>query len=43
MTKGINQGKDLDREFVAQIYESVEKEPFNLTEDEDAKLKLEAV
>ena len=43
MTKGINQGKDLEREFIAQIYESVEKEPFTLTEDEDAKLKLEAV
>ncbi len=43
MTKGINQGKDLAREFLAQIYESVEKEPFTLTEDEDAKLKLEAL
>ena len=43
MTKGINSGKDLSRDFIAEIYESVEKEPFTLTEDEDAKLKLEAV
>ena len=43
MTKGINSGKDLEREFLSQIYESVEKEPFTLTEDEDAKLKLEGV
>lgn len=42
MTKGLNAGKDLDREFIEQIYVTVEKEPFTLTEDEDAKLKLEA-
>lgn len=41
MTKGLNNGKDLDRDFLVQIYETVEKEPFTLTEDEDAKLKLE--
>ncbi len=41
MTKGLNSGKDLDRDFIVQIYETVEKEPFTLTEDEDAKLKLE--
>lgn len=41
MTKGLNAGKDLDREFIAEIYATVEKEPFTLTEDEDAKLKLE--
>lgn len=42
MVKGLNAGKDLDRDFVVQIYETVEKEPFTLTEDEDAKLKIEA-
>jgi Sec7-like guanine-nucleotide exchange factor len=41
MTKGLNNGKDLDRDFLVQIYETVEKEPFTLSEDEDAKLKLE--
>lgn len=41
MTKGINGGKDLDRDFLSEIYDSVEKEPFTLVEDEDAKLKLE--
>lgn len=43
MTKGLNNGKDLDRAFIEEIYVTVEKEPFTLTEDEDAKLKLEAV
>ena len=41
LTKGLNAGKDLDREFITYIYESVEKEPFTLTEDEDAKIKIE--
>ena len=41
MIKGLNNGKDLDRDFIVQIYETVEKEPFTLTEDEDAKIKLE--
>jgi Sec7-like guanine-nucleotide exchange factor len=39
ITKGINNGKDLDREFIANIYETIEKEPFTLAEDEDARLK----
>jgi Sec7-like guanine-nucleotide exchange factor len=43
MTKGINNGKDIERHLIVEIYESVEKEPFTLTEDEDAKLKLEGV
>ncbi len=43
MTKGLNSGKDLDPLFIEEIYKTVEKEPFTLTEDEDAKLKLEAV
>lgn len=41
ITKGINNGKDIDREFMVQIYETVEKEPFTLTEDEDARIKME--
>lgn len=41
MTKGINGGKDLDRDFLADIYNKVEAEPFTLAEDEDAKLKIE--
>lgn len=41
ITKGLNGGKDLDRAFITEIYEMVEKEPFTLTEDEDAKLKIE--
>jgi Sec7-like guanine-nucleotide exchange factor len=39
ITKGINGGKDLDRDFIINIYETVEKEPFTLAEDEDARLK----
>lgn len=40
MTKGINGGKDLDRDFLTDIYVKVEAEPFTLAEDEDAKLKI---
>lgn len=39
ITRGINNGKNLDPEFVKNIYETIEKEPFTLAEDEDAKLK----
>jgi Sec7-like guanine-nucleotide exchange factor len=39
ITRGLNNGKDLDRDFVINIYETVEREPFTLLEDEDAKLK----
>ena len=42
ITKGINGGKDLDRDFIIGIYENVEKEPFTLAEDEEARLKQEA-
>lgn len=41
MTKGINNGKDIDRDFLVEIYTKVEQEPFTLAEDEDAKLKIE--
>mmetsp|Transcript_22234 Transcript_22234/g.16664 ORF Transcript_22234/g.16664 Transcript_22234/m.16664 type:complete len:191 (+) Transcript_22234:1417-1989(+) len=42
MTKGINNGKDLEFEFLKGIYDHIEKEPFSLVEDDDARLKLEA-
>lgn len=41
MTKGINAGNDIDRDFLTDIYNKVEAEPFTLAEDEDAKLKME--
>lgn len=39
ITKGINNGKDLEKDFVKSIYETIEKDPFTLAEDEDARLK----
>jgi Sec7-like guanine-nucleotide exchange factor len=30
ITKGINGGKDLDRDFIINIYETVEKEPLRM-------------
>jgi Sec7-like guanine-nucleotide exchange factor len=39
ITKGINGGKDLDPDFVSNIYDIVEKEPFTLAEDEEARMK----
>ena len=39
ITKGINNGKDLEEEFIRYIYETVEKEPFTLAEDEDARMR----
>jgi len=39
MIKGINNGKDIDPEIVRHIYETIEREPFTLVEDEDARLK----
>lgn len=41
MVKGINNGKDLEKEFVTQVYETILNEPFTLNEDEDARLKAE--
>jgi Sec7-like guanine-nucleotide exchange factor len=41
ITRGINAGKDLERDFVISIYDTVEKEPFTLEEDEEARIKLE--
>jgi len=42
ITKGINNGKDLDPDFIVSIFENVEREPFTLAEDEEARLKQEA-
>lgn len=41
ITRGINGGKDLDPEFIGNIYDVVEKEPFTLEEDEIARMKHE--
>jgi brefeldin A-inhibited guanine nucleotide-exchange protein len=40
MLRGIDGGKNLDPEFVASIYRTIEKEPFTLDEDEDLRLKV---
>jgi Sec7-like guanine-nucleotide exchange factor len=40
ITKGIDGGKDLEPEFITNIYQTIEKEPFTLDEDEDLRLKL---
>ena len=42
MIKGINAGENLQPEFIKKIYETVEREPFTLNEDDDARLKAEA-
>mmetsp|Transcript_20573 Transcript_20573/g.31359 ORF Transcript_20573/g.31359 Transcript_20573/m.31359 type:complete len:132 (+) Transcript_20573:2008-2403(+) len=45
ITKGtkLNDQEDFDFDkFLAEIYDTVEKEPFTLEEDEEARLKLEA-
>lgn len=42
MIKGINAGQNLESEFVKKIYETVEREPFTLNEDDDARFKQEA-
>lgn len=41
MLKGVNNKQDFDRDFLTDIYNKIEKEPFTLAEDEDARLKLE--
>ncbi len=39
MTKGINNGKDLEPEFLKDIFDTIEKEPITLVEDEEARMK----
>ena len=41
MIKGINSGQNLSEQFVQKIYETVEREPFSLNDD-DARIKAEA-
>lgn len=40
--RGINDGQDLPREFLENIYEGVKGHPFSLQEDVDAKTKMES-
>jgi len=39
MTKGINNGKDVDSAFMDEIYHTIEIDPISLKEDDDARLK----
>ena len=41
MVKGINSQKNLEPEFIQKIYDTVEREPFTLNEDEDARMRQE--
>ena len=40
--RGINEGKDLPREYLASLYNNILNNPLTLNEDEDAKAKLES-
>jgi Sec7-like guanine-nucleotide exchange factor len=42
MIKGINSGGNLNEQFIQKIYDHVEREPFTLNEDDDARMKAEA-
>ena len=42
MIKGINGGQNLSEMFVKKIYETVERDPFTLNEDDDARIKQES-
>ena len=42
MIKGINSGANLTPECGQKIYETVEREPFSLNEDDDARAKADA-
>jgi Sec7-like guanine-nucleotide exchange factor len=42
MLKGINSGGNLNPDFIRKIYEHVERDPFTLNEDDDARIKAEA-
>ena len=41
MIKGINSQKNLEPAFIQKIYDTVEREPFTLNEDEDARIRQE--
>ena len=42
MCKGINNGKNIDPEFMENIYKTIETDPVSLKEDDDARMKLES-
>jgi Sec7-like guanine-nucleotide exchange factor len=42
MINGINAGQNLEPAFVKKIYETVERNPFTLNEDDDARIKQES-
>lgn len=41
MTKGINNGKDLEEDFIDEVYKTIETDPITLIEDDEARLKKE--
>ena len=41
LVKGFNSQKNLEPEFIQKIYDTVEREPFTLNEDEDARMRQE--
>lgn len=41
MIKGINANQNLEDDFVRKIYDTVDREPFSLNEDDDARIKAE--
>jgi Sec7-like guanine-nucleotide exchange factor len=41
MTRGINDGQNLDPEFIDYIYDTIESEPITLEEDDKARIKAE--
>merc|ERR1719454_952202 len=41
--RGIDDGKDLPKEYLETIYDSVKREPFSLPEDEDQRQRQEVI
>lgn len=41
MTKGINNGQDLDPAFLEEIYRTIEVDPISLVEDDEARIRQE--
>ena len=41
MTKGINNGKDLEDKFIEDVYHTIETDPITLVEDDEARLRQE--
>eukprot|EP00352_Strombidinopsis_acuminata_P001199 CAMPEP_0176347026 /NCGR_PEP_ID=MMETSP0126-20121128/6709_1 /TAXON_ID=141414 ORGANISM="Strombidinopsis acuminatum, Strain SPMC142" /NCGR_SAMPLE_ID=MMETSP0126 /ASSEMBLY_ACC=CAM_ASM_000229 /LENGTH=63 /DNA_ID=CAMNT_0017694917 /DNA_START=2764 /DNA_END=2955 /DNA_ORIENTATION=- len=42
MVKGINNSKNLEPDFLQNIYDTIAKEPLTLDEDDEARMKEEA-